>query len=168
MHIWTNFWKFHSYMHEFPFVHKIHKFYHGDDLMIMAMTDCWSFMIAYIIMSSLNTSWPLPMSRGVRTTECWSSCLSLRLCPLMEQSWVLMDEVRWGDEIYYTSCRCAFNSHTDLISGDEPRRKRVSVVGILVTQACWYISCSSFEVTSSWLMTTVVDAINLRKRAFLE
>ena len=59
MHIWTNFWKFHSYMHEFPLVHKIHKFDHGDDLVIMAMTDCWSFMIAYIIMSSWNISWPL-------------------------------------------------------------------------------------------------------------
>ena len=62
MHIWTNFWKFHSYMHEFPLVHKIHKFDHGDDLVIMAMTDCWSFMIAYIIMSSWNISWPLPGS----------------------------------------------------------------------------------------------------------
>ena len=59
MHIWTIFWKFHSYMHEFPLVHKIHKFDHGDDLVIMAMTDCWSFMIAYIIMSSWNISWPL-------------------------------------------------------------------------------------------------------------
>ena len=59
MHIWTNFWKFHSYMHEFPLVHKIHKFDHGDDLVIMAMTDCWSFMIVYIIMSSWNFSWPL-------------------------------------------------------------------------------------------------------------
>ena len=29
-----------SYMHEFPFVHKIHKFDHGDDLEIMAMTGC--------------------------------------------------------------------------------------------------------------------------------
>ena len=44
MHIWTNFWKFHSYMHEFPLVHKIHKFDHGDDLVIMAMTGCWSCM----------------------------------------------------------------------------------------------------------------------------
>ena len=51
-------------MHEFPLVHKIHKFDHGDDLVIMAMTDCWSFMIAYIIMSSWNISWPLIWGSG--------------------------------------------------------------------------------------------------------
>ena len=61
MHIWTNFWKFHSYMHEFPLVHKIHKFDHGDNLVIMAMTGCWSFMLEYIIMSSWNIQWPLYM-----------------------------------------------------------------------------------------------------------
>ena len=33
-----------SYMHELPFVFKIHKFDHGDDLVIMAMTGCWSCM----------------------------------------------------------------------------------------------------------------------------
>ena len=44
MHIWMKFPKNRSYMHEFPFVHKIHKFDHGDDLVIMAMTGCWSCM----------------------------------------------------------------------------------------------------------------------------
>ena len=43
-------------MHEFPFVHKIHKFDHGDDLVIMAMNSCWSFILAYIILSSGNIS----------------------------------------------------------------------------------------------------------------
>ena len=44
MHVWMKFPKIRSYMHEFPFVHKIHKFDHGDDLVIMAMTGCWSCM----------------------------------------------------------------------------------------------------------------------------
>ena len=44
MHVWMKFPKNRSYMHEFPFVHKIHKFDHGDDLVIMAMTGCWSCM----------------------------------------------------------------------------------------------------------------------------
>ena len=38
MHAFMN--NFHSYMREFPFVHKIHKFDHGDDLVIIAMTGC--------------------------------------------------------------------------------------------------------------------------------
>ena len=42
-------------------------------------------------------------------------------------------EVR-GGTISHIIKMCS--SHTDLISGDEPRCKRVSVVGILVTQAC--------------------------------
>ena len=31
----------------------------ADDMLIVAMKDCWSFMITYIIMSSWNISWPL-------------------------------------------------------------------------------------------------------------
>ena len=50
--LWTNGnsctyeWNFQNFvhMHEFSFVHKIHKFDHGDDLVIMAMTGCWSCM----------------------------------------------------------------------------------------------------------------------------
>ena len=44
MHVWMKFPKIRSYMHEFPFVHKIHKFDHGDDLVIMAIEGCWSCM----------------------------------------------------------------------------------------------------------------------------
>ena len=41
--------KIRSYMHEFRFVHKIHKFDHGDDLVIMAMTGMKiSFMAVFM------------------------------------------------------------------------------------------------------------------------
>ena len=58
---------FHSYMHEFPFVHRIHKFDHADDLVIMAMTGCWSFMLVYIIMSSWNISHPHLQGQAAET-----------------------------------------------------------------------------------------------------
>ena len=39
----------------------------ADDMLIVAMKDCWSFMITYIIMSSWNISWPLSPSGLVQT-----------------------------------------------------------------------------------------------------
>ena len=51
MHIYEKLTSDHSYMHEFPFVHKIQKIDNGDDLLIVAITGCWSFITTYIIMS---------------------------------------------------------------------------------------------------------------------
>ena len=65
IHAYVN--SFHSYMHEFPFVHRIHKFDHADDLVIMAMTGCWSFMLVYIIMSSWNISHPHLQGQAAET-----------------------------------------------------------------------------------------------------
>ena len=61
-------------MHEFPFVHKIHKFDHGDDLVIMAMTGCWScmkisFKAVFMTPRSSPSTWPSSPS----STCPWSS-----------------------------------------------------------------------------------------------
>ena len=64
----------------------------ADDMLIVAMKDCWSFMITYIIMSSWNISWPLlhtepsPGLKNVTWPELETSsaafCLALTMAPL--------------------------------------------------------------------------------------